>query len=323
MPRQPRLDVEGALHHIMVRGIERRPIFEDNKDRQRFVERLADLIGATGTKLYAWALIPNHFHLLLRSGPSGLPNFMRRLLTGYAITFNKRHHRSGHLFQNRYKSIICEEDPYFLELVRYIHLNPLRSRVVGTLDALDRYPWSGHATLIGQVSIRWQDDKSVLMWFGEKERAARAAYRRFVERGLSQGHRHDLTGGGLIRSLGGTQAIRERKKEDRVMTDERILGAGAFVEKLINKVEKKRAFLSRAERAAKMEQLIKERCRERGISVEALSGGSRSRMISKFRSELVVLLVSELGVAYAEIARRFGISIPRVSKIITTQNKSL
>jgi putative transposase len=317
MPRQPRLDVEGALHHVIVRGIERSPIFKDNKDRQRFLDRLADLVGATGTKVYAWALIPNHLHLLLRSGASGLPTFMRRLLTGYAITFNKRHNRSGHLFQNRYKSIICEEDPYFLELVRYIHLNPLRSRVVRTIDELDAYPWSGHRSLIGKASVPWQDGGSVLIRFGQKEKAARLAYRRFMEKGVSQGHRPELTGGGLVRSLGGMQQVLERrKKKDRVATDERILGTGAFVKKLIKKAKENRTYLSRSERIEKMEQFINERCKERGIRIEALTGGSKAGMIPRLRSELAVLLVNELGISYAEIARRLGISTPRVSKII-------
>lgn len=324
MPRQPRLDVEGALHHVIVRGIERSPIFKDNKDRQRFVDRLADLVGATGTKVYAWALIPNHLHLLLRSGASGLPTFMRRLLTGYAITFNKRHNRSGHLFQNRYKSIICEEDPYFLELVRYIHLNPLRSRVVRTIDELDAYPWSGHRSLLGKASVPWQDGDSVLIRFGQKEKAARPAYRRFMEKGVSQGHRPELTGGGLVRSLGGMQQVLERRKEkDRVATDERILGAGDFVKKLIEKAKENRTYLSRSERIERMEQFIKGRCSEAGIRVEALTGGSKAGMIPKLRSDLAVLLVNELGISYAEIARRLGISTPRVSKIIAETKSKL
>jgi putative transposase len=112
MPRKPRLDVPGTLHHVIVRGIEQSPVFTDDQDRQHFKERLEKLVDETGTKIYAWAMIPNHFHLLVRSSPKGLPTFMRRLLTGYATKFNKRHKRHGHLFQNRYRSIICDEEPY-------------------------------------------------------------------------------------------------------------------------------------------------------------------------------------------------------------------
>jgi len=130
MPRKARIDAPGALHHVMVRGIDRRDIFSDQKDYTDFMDRLGDLLIETRTSCYAWALIPNHFHLLLRTGNSPISVLMKRLLTGYAINFNRRHNRYGHLFQNRYKSILCQEDSYLLELVRYIHLNPLRAGLV-------------------------------------------------------------------------------------------------------------------------------------------------------------------------------------------------
>ncbi len=118
MPRQARLDAPGTLHHVMVRGIEKRRIVDDGKDRENFIARLDDAVTSTGMVIYAWALMPNHAHMLLRSGPQGLPAFMRRFLTGYAGDYNRRHRRHGHLFQNRYKSIVCEEDAYFRELQR-------------------------------------------------------------------------------------------------------------------------------------------------------------------------------------------------------------
>ncbi len=150
MPRLARLDAPGLLQHVMARGIEGREIFKDNKDRNSFLDRLALLLEETQTQCYAWALIPTHFHLLLRTGPTPISNVMRRLMTGYAVTFNKRHKRSGHLFQNRYKSVVCEEDAYLLELIRYIHLNPLRVGLVNGLKELDRYPWCGHSAILGK-----------------------------------------------------------------------------------------------------------------------------------------------------------------------------
>ena len=122
MPRQARIDAPGALHHIICRGIERRNIFRDDTDRDNFVLRLRKLLLCTSTRCFAWALIPNHFHLLLETGAVPIATVMRRLLTGYTVTFNLRHHRCGHLFQNRYKSILCQKESYLLELVRYIHL---------------------------------------------------------------------------------------------------------------------------------------------------------------------------------------------------------
>jgi putative transposase len=109
----------------MVRGIERRNIFLDDRDRSTFVNRLSLLLLETQTDCLAWSLLSNHAHLLLRPSKKILSEMMQRLLTGYAVEFNLRHHRCGHLFQNRFKSIVCEEDSYLLELVRYIHLNPI------------------------------------------------------------------------------------------------------------------------------------------------------------------------------------------------------
>ncbi len=150
MPRQARLDAPGILYNVMVRGLERRPIFRDDVDRRDFCTRLGRLVEATTLTVYAWALLPNHAHLLLRTGQRPLARCMRALLTGYVGAFNRRHKRVGHLFQNRYKSIVEEEESYLLELVRYLHLNPLRAKVVPTL------PWRPAGTLAAPPPTCWR-----------------------------------------------------------------------------------------------------------------------------------------------------------------------
>ena len=185
MPRQARLDSPGILHHVIVRGIEKRNIVDDKYDRSNMVSRLGELAEETKTGIYAWALMSNHMHILVKSGPHGLSQFMRRLLTGYAITYNIRHTRHGHLFQNRYKSIVCDEDAYFKELVRYIHLNPLRAKMVKSMSALDRYPWCGHSAIMGRKRVEWQEIDYVLSWFGKRKTIAMKAYRRYVKRNKS------------------------------------------------------------------------------------------------------------------------------------------
>ena len=150
MPRQPRLDAPGTLHHVIGRGISGIKIFGSKIDREDFLERLGDLVSHDALSVYAWALMSNHFHLLARTGKQFLAASMRKLLTGYAVNFNRRHRRYGHLFQNRYKSIICEDDPYLLELTPYIHLNPLRAGVVKCLEKLRGYPWCGHSVIVGK-----------------------------------------------------------------------------------------------------------------------------------------------------------------------------
>lgn len=112
MSRKARIDAPGALHHIIVRGIDRCAIFRDDHDYDKYLERLELVLTKTETPCYAWALFPNHFHLLIKTEKTTLSNVMRRLLTGHAVYFNRRHHRHGNLFQNRYKSILCQEETY-------------------------------------------------------------------------------------------------------------------------------------------------------------------------------------------------------------------
>ena len=208
MPRLARLDAPGVLHHVIIRGIERRGIFRDDFDRENFLERLSILVPETQTICYAWVFMSNHAHFLLRSGSGGIAHLMRRLLTGYAVSFNRRHRRHGQLFQNRYKSIICQEDVYFKELVRYIHLNPVRAKVVPDLGGLNQYPYCGHRALMDKQKRDWQETAYVLSVFGNSPAAARRSYNAYVKAGYGQGRRPELTGGGLIRSLGGRAVSR-------------------------------------------------------------------------------------------------------------------
>ncbi len=318
MPRQPRLDTPGTLHHVIVRGLDRGAIVRDDQDRAEFVTRLRDAAGATGTTIYAWALLPNHAHLLVRSGPVGLPAFMRRLLTGYAVVFNHRHRRSGHLFQNRYKSIVCEEDAYFQELVRYIHLNPLRTRQVPHLRALDDYPWAGHAGLLGRGKQPFLDRRGVLAWFGASERFARQAYHRYVAEGIPLGRRPNLVGGGLIRSLGGWSEVRAvRRRGEPQMADPRVLGSGDFVERMLRAPELQHGTApSLAVRLTRAAARIRARCADAGITPEEIEGGGRRRQLSVLRGELAVEVVRSCGLPLADAARLLGISTSGIAKAL-------
>ncbi len=184
----------------MIRGIERRNIFRNDRDRNDLLNRLASLLTETKTICYAWAFMPNHAHFLLRSGPSGIAFLMRKLLTGYAVSFNRRYHRTGQLFQNRYKSIICQEDAYFIQLVRYIHLNPIRANVVSTIAGLDGFAYSGHSAILGKKERPWQDTDYALRFFGKSTEDARSAYHSYLEDGIHQGRKDELSGGGMAPS---------------------------------------------------------------------------------------------------------------------------
>jgi REP element-mobilizing transposase RayT len=296
----------------MARGIDRASIFRDDADRDDFLGRVSGLVFSGAVSVYAWALLPNHFHLLIRSGNRPLARAMRSLLTGYAGTFNRRHGRHGHLFQNRYKSIVVEEDPYFLELVRYLHLNPLRAAVVGNLRVLDRYPYTGHAAILGTRPRPWQATGEVLGHFGRSPARARTAYRAFVAAGAGQGRRLEFQGGGLVRSQGGWEAVKDlRRSGDVSASDPRILGTSSFVEATLRETAQRRRLARR--RPVTLDTLINRIAPTLGVSAAVMLGPSRVAAAARARQVLAYVWVEHLGQSASALARTLGQSRGNVS----------
>jgi len=318
MPRKARIDAPGALHHIICRGIAKSKIFIDEKDRYSFLKRLGKILTDTNTPCYAWALMPNHFHLLLRTGIVPISTVMRRLLTGYAIYYNRRHDRQGHLFQNRYKSILCQENTYLIELVRYIHLNPLRGKLVNDINQLNKYPYCGHSVILGNTNNSWQEIDKILALFHDRRYLAHQYYKNFIKKGIAQGRRPELVGGGLVRSVGGWSALMSmRQAKTYQKGDERILGDGDFVEQTLKAanetMEKKTALQTKGiglnEIASQVANLL-------GIDTAEVWASGRYRHIVKARSLLCYFAVRELGMSMASLSKLLNISIPAVSKSV-------
>jgi len=321
MPRQPRLDAPGTLHHVMGRGIEKTKIFRKEEDRVDFLQRLSALCQEEALKVYAWALMGNHFHLLIRTGRQLLSGGMKKILTGYVVNFNRRHKRYGHLFQNRYKSIICEDDPYFLELTRYIHLNPLRAGVVRKIEELNKYAWTGHSAIMEEVERKWQDTEKVLAYFSKRKRKAIAGYENFVREGEFQGRRPELVGGGLIRSLGGwAQVVSSRRKGIESVYDDRILGSSDFVENLLREAEiKEKETLRLSSKIPDLASLAREIIKRVGVKESELRSGSRKADVIKARRLFCQLAVKKLGYFGAEAARYLGITTSAVNRLANSE----
>ena len=320
MPRQPRLDAPGALHHVMGRGIERTNIFRIDRDREDFVSRLAKQCLDGNLIVYAWCLLSNHFHLLVRTGREPISRSMKKLLTGYVVNFNLRHKRTGHLFQNRYKSIICEDDPYLLELTRYIHLNPLRAGRVGDLDELSNYRWAGHSVIMGRVERKWQDVDTVLGYFGRGWKAIEK-YEQFVREGVSQGRRPELVGGGLIRSLGGwSQVLSLKRKGIKVASDERILGGERFIERLLSEAEEReKETLRLSRRVPDLATLMRTIINGEGIAESELRSGMRKKGVVRGRRTFCQLAVGKMGYPGAEVARFLGVTTSSVNRLAASE----
>ncbi|MGM0681276.1 MAG: transposase [Thermodesulfobacteriota bacterium] len=320
MPRQARIDSPGTLHHIIARGIDRRTIFDDDEDRFDFLKNLGSILEEAETACYAWALIPNHIHLLLRTGPVvPIASVMGRLLTGHAVRYNRRHQRHGHLFQNRYKSILCQEDSYLLELVRYIHLNPLWAGLVADMNELDHYPFAGHAVIMGNCRQPWQDREKIIRLFGKRTSASRRKYREFIVQGINEKRRDDLTGGGLLRSAGGWEAVKElQRSEIHMKSDKRILGDADFISDILSRAGEflKRRYALRANGididfiAGRVANLL-------AIPEDVIWQKGKSQHLVRARSLLCFWAVRELGESMTSLARRLNISTVAVSKSVT------
>jgi len=318
MPRQSRIDASGALQHVIARGINRQAIFSDKADYKDFLDRLGDIISTSTTSCYAWALLPNHFHLLLRTGDVPVSRVIQRLLTGYVVTYNRLHHRFGHLFQNRYKSILCQEEPYLLELVRYIHLNPLRATVVSDYKALGRYPYCGHGVILGSRKNDWQEVHSILVLFGDNEATARGRYNEFVRAGIEQGKRSDLIGGGLLRSHGGWAGLTAlRGSGDYQKGDERILGDGDFVDEVLSQAEEhlEERYRLQAE-GYDLDKLIERVGAHVGMSPEEILDRGKERHKVEARSMLCFWATDRLGISQEELATRLKLTQPAVSQAV-------
>lgn len=307
MPRGPRLDAPGVVHHVMVRGLEQRESFQTHEDRADFVRRLSGILPDTQTACLAWCVLPNHAHLALRSGPKGLSHLMRRLLTGYAVAFNHRHGRAGHLFQNRYQSIVCEEQPYLPALVRYVHLNPIRAGIVAGLKALEDYSWCGHGALMGRVSHPWQDTAGVLARFGDTPEHARSEYAAFV---AAEPDVHDEpraqseTAGRLAAS-----AIAAELPLRPVGADPHgAWGSPEFVDSL-----RGRAARGSEEATVSCRSVVEAVCRALGLSPHALASGRRTRPLSNGRAVVAYVARTRYRISGTELADALGMTPPAVT----------
>lgn len=313
MPRKPRIDAPGMVLHIVARGIERRQIFIDDRDRNFFLGRLADLVQETENPLYTFALMPNHFHLLIRRGKTPVSTLMQRLLTAYAIYFNKRHDRTGHLFQNRYKSYFCVNEAYFFELLRYINLNPVRAGLCSH-EELENFRYAGHSYFMGKRNSAWLDSDAALCAFGNNRAVAREAYARHIAAGVVECTSGQPINAGMECATAG-QLINAGIE---LATAGQPINAGM---ECAAGVSSARHFLIEGKNEGDSEPdlamlyaTIVERC---GVTQQELHSKSRTRRISLARAELANAMSKQLGLTRSEIARQLAVNPSAVSKMLS------
>jgi len=212
MARKPRIHFPGALYHVITRGNRRQGIFLDEKDLKTFLSYLSEYKCRYPFKLYAYALMKNHIHLLIEVEEMPLGRIMQSILFRYTRYFNRRYGEVGHLFQGRYKAIVCDKDAYLLELVRYIHLNPVRAKMV---KGPEDYAWTGHLSYLGKEKNHLIVEDLVLNQFSDNRSSAIRRYRQFVWEGVSIGYQQKYYKVKDQRYLGEDSFIDRIKEEKR------------------------------------------------------------------------------------------------------------
>ena len=283
MARRPRLLAPGVLYHVIVRGNHGQKTFFNPSDYQAYLERLGRYRKRWGVTVYAYCLMPNHVHLLVETGSQPLSGFMQGLQQSYTQYFNRKHRKVGHLFQGRYKAIVCDKNEYLLSLVRYIHLNPIRANMVRKLD---EYPYSGHPNYVEGRASEVLEPGRVLDMLG-----GRAGYRRFVLEGLKDGHREDYY----------------------QVEDQRFLGAEEFAQKLKRKVNEEEI----PRRKQQLSVVFRSAARVVEVQPQVLEGSDRGWEVSQSRALIGYVLIRRLGYKLKDVAKCLGRDVATVSSLVS------
>lgn len=313
MARQPRLDAPNVVHHVLARGVARGPIFRDDEERQALVKDLGALIPESGATCLAWCLMTTHIHLVLRTGRRPLRWLMQRLLLRHAQRVNDRWHRVGHVFQNRYKSLLVDQDSYLLSLVRYVHRNPLDAGITSSPARLAEYPWCGHGALMGTKVVPWQATTEVLGLFHHNRERARIRYLAFIKQVPEPGsratpERRNLPAPFLVydESTGAKEASTVRHCGGR------ILGGGLFVARTLRELSAQDRRRQQLRVRLRPVDALRRAAEVIGIPEARLHSRDRRRPVSEARAVASSWLVDELGMRVVDVAELLKVSSPSI-----------
>lgn len=318
MPRTRRIQVPGEIHHVIARGLVDLKLFPNSSDYRAFIERLSLVIEESECLCYAWCLMPTHYHLVLRPTETSLDSVMRRINGSYAREYNKRHNRRGYLFADRYKSRIVQDGTYFRELVRYVHLNPLRAGLVTSLTGLSGYLWSGHRGLLGFDTSSWLAVDETLSRFSPRGTGrARHVYRAFLAEGVAHGGSFDSIWEEI-------RAVAATPGGDSRFGDGSIVGEQEFVREVRERRHAKQRKLKelRANRPP-LETLLTTCRTKHGIADagDLIRGRRPGRRIA--REEFCYLAYRRYGYSLSEIADFLGIQSSPVYRLAMAGNERM
>lgn len=318
MGRYTRPDWEGALHHVMARGIDGKAVFNSTSDCSDLYHRLSQLVTETGTQVYAWVIMPNHLHLLIRTGSIPISTFMHRLLAGYAICYNRREDRKGYVFQGRFKSILVQEEEYFLQLLKYIHINPLKARIVNDFDSLVNFNWSGHRSILGMGNTPWQDVNFVLSRFITTGRKPRLEYLKYIKEEMSDKDTLKLIWGNYSLGRAGITDVSYDDAADKWNKCCKILGTREFALDIMNRVKSSGSWPCRERQKEhdEIDEVIDWAIEKWGITLNTIRSSNRNPELSDARAMIAWICWRRIGLSKTDCARILHKSRSGVSQAI-------
>jgi len=284
MSRKPRIHFPGAVYHVILRGNAGRDVFSDATDRSRFHLLLQDGAERFGHRIHAFCLMTNHIHLAVQVGNVPLARIMQNLSFRYTQFFNRKRHETGHLFQGRYKALLIDADDYLLELVRYIHLNPVRG---GIVKQPEDYPWSSHRAYLGREMIFWLTTDWIYGQFSEQATEAVRRFSHFVTDGMQQEHRREFHSGSF---------------------EGRILGDDRFVEEALARSGDGMGL------PTSLDAIVETVCSVYDLQVKALTSRSRMRQLTEARAVAALLVREESGLLLADLAKKLNQDLSSLSQ---------
>ncbi|MCD4848213.1 MAG: transposase [Candidatus Aegiribacteria sp.] len=310
-----RVDEPGTFHHVISRAIDGKNIFSLPENQKDFISRLEKLAKQEHLKVYAWVLMSNHFHLLVEPVNISLSRSMQKLLTGFAMHYNKKSDRQGHVFQGRFRSILVEKESYFLELVRYIHLNPLRAGMVKDLNELNHYYSSGHVHITGVCNYPWQETDLLESEFSIRGNTWISGYLDFLSDGFNSNIK-DMDIGSYFINREGLKAA-ECEKDAPQKRSVRISGSIEFARKIYKQLYdiRKMKIRNRNKEHRNIEAIIHAASEISRIPISTLRKPRGPRKATRIRRIIVKLLINEIGISQADTGRYLGLSDTAVSHL--------
>ena len=287
MARKPRIHFPEAVYHVILRGNAGQNVFREDQDFLRFYRLIEEGRKRYAHRIHAFCLMPNHVHLVIQVGETPLSRIIQNLSQRYTSWINRKHEKSGHVFQGRYKAIVIDADSYLLELIRYIHLNPVRA---GLVSLPEHYPWSSDDSYKDESKHSWVTTDWVLSQFSDNRNHARKRYKKFLYEGLGERRRIEFHHG---------------------TAEGRILGNDRFLEATLEKANQKSA------KSPDIESIIRQVCRHFKIQETDMVTAGKSRKTASARAILSWLVRESNTMKLTDLSRRLQRDVSGLSRAAT------